>query len=160
LPHIPQLFGSLFVSTHWPMHAELPTAQLTPHWLSLHVATPPMGGTGGHGLLQPPQLFRSVLGSTHAFPQRMNGFWHWKSHLPPLHTGAEFGGGMHTAPQAPQFDVSPPVSTHDAPHVVLLPQSAMHTPPWHTVPLVQAVPQAPQCAGSELSSTHWPLHLL
>jgi hypothetical protein len=52
------------------------------------------------------------------------------------------------------LEVSPPVSTHDAPHVVLLPQSAMHAPLWQTEPFAQTVPQAPQCAASELSSTH------
>jgi hypothetical protein len=158
LPQIPQLAGSFLVFTHCPLQAELPAAQVTPHWLSEHVATPP--GTMGHILLQLPQLFRSVRGSMQLMPQRIIGLWHSKSHLPPLQTGAALGGGMHTMLHAPQLDVSEPVSTHDAPHVVLLPQSAMHTPLWQTEPLAHTVPHAPQCAESEVSSTQGPLQLL
>ena len=78
-----------------------------------------------------------------------------------MQTGAEFAGGMQTAPQAPQLDVSFPVSTQDAPHVVMPPpQAPMHVSPWQTEPLAQIVAQAPQCVESELSSTHVPPQLL
>ena len=63
-------------------------------------------------------------------------------------------------PQAPQFEVSLPVSTQEAPHFVLPPQAIMHAPPWQTMLAAQAFAQAPQFAESELSSTHLPLHLL
>ena len=126
LPQDPQFCASLLVLTQAPLQAESPALQLTPHWLSVQDATPPI--TAGHILLQPPQLATSARGSMQAAPQRMNGLVHWKSHLPPLHTGAEFGGGLHTMPHAPQFEVSLPVSTQEEPHVVLLPQSVLHTP--------------------------------
>jgi hypothetical protein len=64
---------------------------------------------------------------------------------------------MHTAPQAPQLEVSPLVSTHEAPQVVLPPQSAVHAPLWQTEPFGQALPHAPQLPESDVSSTHWPL---
>jgi hypothetical protein len=67
---------------------------------------------------------------------------------------------MQTTSQSPQFDVSFAVSTQEAPQVVFAPQVFMHTPPWQTLPFGHAVPQSPQCAGSELSSTHLPLQLL
>ena len=157
MPQAPQFCESIAVFTQLPLHTESPALQLTPHWLSVHVATPPM--IGGHILLQPPQLAASERGSMQAVPQRMNGLMHWKSHFPPLHTGAAFAGALHTMPHAPQLEVSVLVSTQEDPHVVLLPQSVLHVPLWHTLPLGQTVAQAPQCAGSELSSTHLPLQL-
>jgi len=43
LPHLPQLFGSLFVSTHCPSHSARPGLQVTPHWLFEQVAVAPAG---------------------------------------------------------------------------------------------------------------------
>ncbi len=126
LPQAPQFCASFPVFTQTPLQSERPALQLTSHWLSVQIGTPPM--VGAHILPQLPQLAASDRGSMHAAPQRMNGLVHWKSHLPPLHTGAEFGGGLQIMPQAPQLDVSLPVSTQEEPHVVLLPQSVMHTP--------------------------------
>jgi hypothetical protein len=77
-----------------------------------------------------------------------------------MQTGAAFGAPMHTAPQAPQFDVSLLVSTQEVPHWVFGPQSVMHTPPWQTEPAPQATPHAPQFAASALSSTHLPPQLV
>jgi hypothetical protein len=61
---------------------------------------------------------------------------------------------MHTVPQAPQFEVSLVVSTHDAPQVVFTPHSAVHLPPSQTCPAPQALPHAPQLLGSDVWSMH------
>jgi hypothetical protein len=80
----------------------------------------------------------------------MNGLRHWKSHFPLVHTGAACAGAVHTTLHVPQLEVSLPVSTHDAPQVVLLPQSALQVPALHTVPEPHSLPQAPQFFESEL----------
>ena len=67
---------------------------------------------------------------------------------------------MHTVPQPPQFEVSPVVSTQDAPHAVLLPQVDLHIPLWQKVPAPHTVPQPPQFFESELRSWHAPEQLL
>ena len=70
---------------------------------------------------------------------------------------------MHTAPHAPQFDVSEPVSTQDEAHSVLPPLQetiAVQVPPWHTEPLAQTTPHPPQWAESELSLTQAPLQFV
>jgi hypothetical protein len=67
---------------------------------------------------------------------------------------------MHITPHAPQFEVSPLVSTQDVPHWVFGPQSAMHMPPWQTEPGPHARAHPPQFAASELSSTHLPPQLV
>jgi hypothetical protein len=157
-PQLPQLFGSDLVSTHFESHTEFPDAQLTPHWPFEQVGVPP--GTAGHFALQALQLLMSERGSMQVMPQAMNGLWHWKPHFPALHFGAEWATGMHTTPQAPQFDVSLVVSTQDAPQVVSLPQAVVHFPPSQTWPAPQALPHTPQFLGSEASSTHWSVHFV
>ena len=67
--------------------------------------------------------------------------------VPALQSGV---APLQTTPQVPQFWVSVSVFTQAAPQAVVpLPQvSATHRPAEQAWPLPQAVPQAPQFAGS------------
>jgi hypothetical protein len=76
--------------------------------------------------------------------------------LPPLHTAVALAGEVQEFVQFPQWDVALEVSTHDPPQLVRAPQSVLHAPALHTLPAPQAVPHIPQCAESELRSTHTP----
>jgi hypothetical protein len=63
-------------------------------------------------------------------------------------------GAVHSLAQAPQFEVSFLVSTHEPPQfTVPLPQAVTHWPPVHTWPAAQAAPHLPQLLRSEFSST-------
>jgi hypothetical protein len=104
-------------------------------------------------LPQVPQLFRSVLVSTHALPQRMNGAVHWKSQVPPLHTDLPLVGAEQTTPHLPQLEVALEVSTHEPLQLVSVPQSVPQLLPLQTFPGSHLVVQSPQCSESELKST-------
>ena len=125
-----------------------------PQPLLLQVAVPL--AIPGHTFPHAPQLLVSLLVSTQAFAQRMSGKLHWKVHAPLLQTAVAFSGGVQTFWHLPQLDVALDVSTHEPPQLVSAPQSALQLPALHTVPAAQAVPHAPQCAESELRSTHLP----
>jgi hypothetical protein len=87
----------------------------------------------------------------------MCGKLHWKVQLPPLQTAVAFGGDAQTFWHLPQLDVALDVSTQEPPQLVRAPQSALQLPALQTVPAVHALPHTPQCAESELRSTHFPL---
>jgi hypothetical protein len=125
-----------------------------PHWLLTQVAVP----LAGAGQVCPhwPQLVTSVLVSTHWLSQRMSEPLHSNEHLPVLQRGAALAGAPQTVPHFPQFDVSEGRSTHEPEQAVLLPQSVVQTPDWHTSPLLQALPHLLQLPGAELRSTHLP----
>ncbi|MEP7049259.1 MAG: hypothetical protein ABJB12_02855 [Pseudomonadota bacterium] len=67
---------------------------------------------------------------------------------------------MHALPHAPQLAESLLVSTHDAPHAVLLPQSVLQVPLWQNWFAPQVLPQPPQFLESELRFWHAPEQLL
>jgi hypothetical protein len=100
-PHVPQLFGSNFVSVQTPEHSERPPVHPPPlQLLFVHV---PLEQT----MPQPPQLFGSVEASTHAPPpQLIFGAAH--EHFPSRH----FVPPVHVIPQPPQFEPSVCTSTH------------------------------------------------
>jgi hypothetical protein len=125
-----------------------------PQPLLLQVAVPL--AIPGHTFPHAPQLPVSLLVSTQALPQRMSGKLHWKVHVPLPQTAVAFGGDGQTFWHLPQLDVALDVSTHEPPQLVRAPQSALQLPALQTVPVAQAVPHTPQCAESELRSTHAP----
>ena len=61
VPHFPQLFGSLIVSTHMLVQSVIPPE----HWQVLLVQVDPLGQT----LLQLPQFWSSCVVSTQRLPQ-------------------------------------------------------------------------------------------
>jgi hypothetical protein len=93
-------------------------------------------------------------------PQALNGLWHWNPHVPALQRGVAWAGAVHALLQAPQLEVSLLVSTHEAPHAVLLPQSVLQVPPWQNMFVPHTLPQAPQFFESELRSWQAPEQLL
>ena len=56
-PQLPQLDGSLVVSTHWPLHAVVPLGQLDLHTLPTQYSLAP------HALPQAPQFCASFVRS-------------------------------------------------------------------------------------------------
>jgi hypothetical protein len=125
--------------------------------LLTHVAVPL--ATAGQTLLHEPQWLTSLVASTHAEPQPISGWLHWKPHAP-VHTGLALLGGVQTVPHLPQLDVSLPRSTQELPHMVFEPQSSAHLPDWHTCAAVQALPQVPQFSASDCVSTQAPPQLV
>jgi len=128
---------------------------VVPQPLLLQVAVP--FAIPGHTVPHAPQLLVSPLVSTQALLQRMYGRLHWKVQLPLLQTAVALRGGTHVFWHLPQLDVALDVSTQEPPQLVRAPQSALQVPALQTVPPPQAVPHTPQCAESELRSTHAPL---
>ena len=64
---------------------------------------------------------------------------------------------MHTLPQAPQWEASLAVLTHDAPQSVWPGgQTIWQRPSVQVWPALHAVPQAPQLRGSRWTSRHAP----
>jgi hypothetical protein len=59
----------------------------------------------------------------------------------------------HAVAQPPQLAALVVVSTHDAPHLVSVPQPAAHPPLAHTRPGSQAIPHLPQFMASDEVST-------
>jgi hypothetical protein len=112
-PHPPQLFGSVVVLTSQPLPA-LPSQSAngalqepTPQALLLQPGVP--FATAGHTVPQPPQLFLSVLVSTHAPPPlRVLALQsvpelHEPTHWPPVHASVPPVGALQLFPQTPQF---------------------------------------------------------
>jgi len=170
-PHPPQLFGSDPRSASQPFIAnpsQFPNPALhepMPQLDALH-ARVAFGGTG-HTTPQPPQLFTSPVGLTHAAEQQS-----WPTaHIPPLphgvvHSPAEHRcPAPHALPHAPQFAASDPRSASH-PFRATRSQSAnprVHEPIRHVdavhagVPLAtggQTSEQAPQFSRSLVVSVH------
>jgi len=96
--------------------------------------------------------------STHALPQWVVVPRHWTSQVPPLQVGVPPEMPGQIWPHSPQFDVSEPVETQPLSQAsVPLGQSIPHFPAAHTSPASHFTAQSPQCAASELVSTHAPL---
>jgi hypothetical protein len=68
LPHAPQLFGSVVMSTHVPQHGVRPPVHAPVHTPQLHV----LGG--GHFLPHAPQLFGSLVVSASHSSDPVSGF--------------------------------------------------------------------------------------
>lgn len=137
---MPQLDGSVVTSTQPFIVAIVPAGQLqTPdtHERPLPQRTP-----------QPPQLFVSVLGSTHAVPH-VTPVLHW--HTPAAHTPADPQFRSHV----PQCSRSLVKSTQRLPHRVV-PIGQTHCPDTHVASPAQRMPHAPQLAGSVETSAQPP----
>jgi hypothetical protein len=104
-------------------------------WPPLHVPVQ----TAPHA----PQLFASVLSSTHLPLHKVVAFGHPAVHVPATQR-SPLG---HTLPHAPQFEGSLCVSLHVGAHLPLV----------HTSPLGQALPHAPQFVSLCVTSTQLPL---
>ncbi len=113
LPHVPQLLGSVSVSTHTPEQTCAPCA------------APPIAGhtqllnrhscAAGQVVPHPPQLFLSKRVSTQSPPHRaMFAPVHVAEHAPLSQTEPV----PHFEPHVPQLLRSVCVSTHDPPHAV------------------------------------------
>jgi hypothetical protein len=159
----PQLFGSLVVSEHPDAQHESPAAQAGPpshvvvivHMLFTHAAP------AGQAMSQPPQLFGSLVGSTHMLLHRICTPGHTcllhvfaLQHAPPMQLVVPAG---HVSPHPPQFAMSLFVSTqvvpqHERPPVqpVILQFVVLgwQTPDTHVALAPQALPQVPQLFGS------------
>jgi hypothetical protein len=143
MPHIPQLFGSVWVSTQGPMPMPPPQRVIpVPHWHmpETHVPAP-------QSMPHIPQFIGSLLRSAQPMPIP-HITWpvpHW--HMPETHVPAPqlrphipqlFGSLLRLAQPTPIPHITWPV-----PH--------MHWPDTH-VPCPQVRPQVPQWAGSLLVS--------
>jgi hypothetical protein len=91
VPQAPQLAESDFSSTHAPLQAESPLAQVAAHAPLLHTGVAPV-----HGVPQAPQLPGSLVASTHVPPQSFVPAG--QTHLPPLHSCE----APQAVPHAPQ----------------------------------------------------------
>lgn len=112
-------------------------------------------------MLHAPQFWASILVSVQAPLHSMNGKVQAKSHTPTAQVAVALTGGMHTLPQAPQFDVLLDRSTQDPSQSMSVPgQPAAHLPAPQTCPPVHGLPQSPQLALSDITSTQAPLQLL
>jgi hypothetical protein len=149
-PQPPQFALSFVVSTHLPEQRVKPALQAVLQPLLVQVGVPL--GTLGHVVPHAPQFFVSFWVSTQTLPQRIYGSVHWKPHVP-VQTGIAFGGALQAVPHLPQLEVSLARFTHEPPQLVWAPQSAVHTPALHTVPVPHTVPQPPQCVVSDFRST-------
>ncbi len=103
-PQVPQLLGSVLVSTHDPPHWVRGGVHITigVHMPALH--DEPDGQTFPHI----PQLFGSELVFTHAVPHVTLGGGHGVPHTPPV----QLAPSGHLLPHAPQLLVSVDLSTH------------------------------------------------
>jgi len=68
MPHPPQLFGSVPVSLHVPLHDSVFCGQA--HWLAVHVS--PLG----HAIPHAPQFFASLVVSMHVVPHSVSPIAH------------------------------------------------------------------------------------
>lgn len=154
-PHAPQLAGSLLVLMHAPEHSAKPELHNVWQFPALQVALPLAGAS--QRLPQAPQLSASLCGSTQALPQASRGFAHVKLQLAFRQVAVPLLGASQRRPQAPQFCADACASTQALPQLSLSSvQLSEHAPFEQTLPGAHAWPQAPQCAGSLLTSMHAP----
>lgn len=78
VPHAPQFWKLISVSTHWLLHSVLPAGQ--PQVLAMQACP------GPHAVPQLPQLFESLVVSTQLAPQSTSGEVHPVAHVPLLQT--------------------------------------------------------------------------
>jgi hypothetical protein len=187
LPHVPQLFGSLWVVAHTPLHRCPPSE----HWhVPFWQLVPPVQRTP-----HPPQLSLSVSSLMHKVPQRSPvahahpPSWQSSTLVQPSPQPPQFVGSVDSSthaplqstrpvahvevqtppeqtwpawqalPHAPQFSGSEAVATHALPQGVSpVAHVDAQTPFEQTWPAWQALPHAPQFSGSEAVATHWPPH--
>ncbi len=166
-PHVPQLFGSLVVSTHVP---EVPVEQrvgATGGHVPTHVEPEQAAAPPPQAWPHAPQLPGSLAMLTHDPLQSVYGLMHERPHTPPLQVGCALATPvLHTFAQLPQFWGSLCLSTHAAPQSTWDPgQLATHVagePPSAEaqtgVPAsaLQPFPQPPQLL-LVFSGTHAPL---
>jgi hypothetical protein len=167
----PQLFGSLVGSTQTLLQRIWTPGQTCLPQVLPEQQAPPMHDVvpGGHVSPQPPQLFRSLLVSTHVDPQHVKPGEQpicWQFIVFGLHTPAMHAAfGPHALPQKPQLlgsvtrFVSQPSKTWLSQLAKPGSQNAMaqanctqSVDPCGTGP--QASPHAPQLALSELKFAH------
>jgi hypothetical protein len=169
-PHVPQLFASLFVSTHAPLQRVLAPAghpdaheYAPPSAPAAHRGVPP---SAEQAAPQPPQL-EAVENWTHAPPQRLVLGKQVKVQPPSTHVGWEFATLFaHAIPQPLQLFGSLVTSTQEPEQSIGAadgqPETHAYDPfePAHTAAPpspVHALPQLPQLAAL-VYSTHAPLH--
>jgi hypothetical protein len=99
-PQVPQLRGSVVVSTQNPPQLVVPAA----HWHALETQLAP----GAHALPHLPQSYGSLVRSTHAPLQLVSPVAHVSVHVPSEHTSPE----GHTLLHEPQLFGSPCVFVH------------------------------------------------
>jgi hypothetical protein len=143
-PQPPQLVMSACTSMQTPLQETSPAVgqvqALFMHW-------PPW-----QTLLQAPQWLRLLAVSTQASPHKL---------CPAGHAQAPFTHSRppgHMVPQVPQLSSSLIVSTQSIPHAVSPAAQLAAQPPWEQngVADVQAMPQEPQLAALESTSTQAP----
>jgi hypothetical protein len=120
LPHVPQLFASLFVSTHLPPHAESPPPHERPQTPAVHEGVAP--DAVGHALAQPPQFAGSVAVLTQEPLQSVRV----GSHGVVQALATQLWPGVQTVAHAPQWFGSEVVSTHWPEHWVPAAQTPAH----------------------------------
>ena len=131
-PQRPQLFSSVRISAHTPLHVAMPLGQELLHVPLEH--TRPVGHTLPHA----PQLLLSVFVLTQFVPQLRVPVGHVQT------PAAQPEGSGHARPQAPQLRGSVPVSTQTPVHDVSVPQRFTHVPAVHVSPVAQTRVQLPQ----------------
>lgn len=137
---VPQCVGSAVVSTQFVPHNVDPVGHA--HEPDEHVANAP------HFFPHPPQLLSSVVGSTHAVPQRISED-DAHVHVPSLHV--EPVG--HFVPHAPQLSGSELVSMHSVPHIDE-PGRHLQVPETQEPPEPHGLLQTPQCFTSLARFAH------
>jgi hypothetical protein len=171
LPQAPQCAVALRVSVSQPslataLQSAKPALQLKPQTLAEQVARE--FARLGHTKPQPPQcavaLRVSISQPSAATPlQSAKPVLQLRPQLPLAHTALALGPSGHTCSHAPQFDRSLEVSAQlivePAVHSVRgAGQSSRQLPITHSCPPGHALPQAPQCARSDCTSTQRPAH--
>jgi hypothetical protein len=145
--HAPQFCGSVFRSTHAPLHTVCPVGHA--HTPAVHA--PPVGQA-----VQPPQWSALAMMSTHAplVPHAPNPGAHVQA---PIQQDWSLG---QIFPQPPQSCEFPVVSTHELPQSVrVAEQPDAHLLCEHTIPVGHGAPQAPQFLASDVVSTQAPEHV-
>jgi len=148
--HVPQRFASVIKFTH-PTVGQAISGAPHPHVPPVQLMPAP------HVTPHPPQFIESFAVSTHAPPQAVRPIG--QPHIPAVH---EAPAG-HRFPQAPQFSGSDCRRKHPVPHIVRpAPHVDAHVPAVHRgiAPPHGAAAHDPQCAGSDMRSTHVPLQLV
>jgi hypothetical protein len=128
---MPQLSGSVRVSTQKPVQPVVPAGQ--PQVPARQTVPPPQARP------QPPQWPGSTSMFTQLAPQRVWPSGHALTQLPALHSWPS----AHTVPQLPQLRGSLPVGTQTSAQRVWA-AGQTQRPAWQTVPPKQALLQAPQ----------------
>jgi hypothetical protein len=139
-PQAPQFLSSLVVSMHLPAQLDWPGGQDVTQMPSWHSAPLPP-----HIVVQSPQCALSCARSTQALPHAVSVPPQLKVQLPSLQSGVAPGGAVQERAQAPQFELSSFVSTHEPlQFVVPAEQRVTQAPALQTAPSPQTRSQSPQ----------------